>query len=541
MSYLVLARKYRPMRFEEVVGQQHVTATLRNAISSGRLANAYLFAGPRGVGKTSVARILAKALNCDKGPSPTPCNECPSCREIAEGRSLDVLEIDGASNRGIDEVRNLRETLRYAPTPGKYKIYIIDEVHMLTMEAFNALLKTLEEPPKHVLFVFATTEPRRVPPTILSRCQRFDFKRIAARDIVAQLKTICHAEGITIPEEALLLIVQKADGSMRDAESILDQLVAYTGESITTEQVSDLLGIIDQDLFFTCSEIIRNRDSKAALVMADKVFAEGLDFVEFMVGLAEHLRNILIAKTLQSTETLDISDAFAARYTAEAQGFAAEDLMRLIKIASEAAQNLTRVENPRVQFELALLRMVNLDRAVDLGALLHQLDEIKKKPPVERARAAEREVAPAPAPPPRVADHPQASPPVVTPSVSLEAVQSVWPQVVEEVRRRNIALAVTLQEGVPSKVEGSTLTVTFRKDNGFHMQTVERRRGSVEEALAEQLGQRLRLRCVRDEQGVLQETQRPQRASPRQQLEEMAQNNPALRTLMERLDTELLE
>ncbi|MCR4440406.1 MAG: DNA polymerase III subunit gamma/tau [bacterium] len=382
MSYLVLARKYRPMRFEEVVGQQHVTATLRNAISSGRVANAYLFAGPRGVGKTSVARILAKALNCDQGPSPTPCNECSSCREIAESRSLDVLEIDGASNRGIDEVRNLRETLRYAASPGKHKIYIIDEVHMLTMEAFNALLKTLEEPPKHVLFIFATTEPRRVPPTILSRCQRFDFKRIAARDIIAQLKTICQAEGITIPEEALLLIVQKADGSMRDAESILDQLVAYSGDTITTEQVSDLLGIIDQDLFFACSALIREHGSKAALAMADKVFAEGLDFVEFMVGLAEHLRNILITKSLHSTETLDVSDSFAERYMAEAEGFAVEDLMRLIKIASEAAQSLTRVENPRVQFELALLRMVNLDRTVDLGELLSRLDEVKKKPPL---------------------------------------------------------------------------------------------------------------------------------------------------------------
>ena len=531
MSYLVLARKYRPMRFEEVVGQQHVTATLRNAVSSGRLANAYLFAGPRGVGKTSVARILAKALNCDKGPSVTPCNECPSCREIAESRSLDVLEIDGASNRGIDEVRNLRETLRYAPTPGKYKIYIIDEVHMLTMEAFNALLKTLEEPPKHVLFIFATTEPRRVPATILSRCQRFDFKRIAARDIIAQLKAICQAEGISIPEEALLLIVQKADGSMRDAESILDQLVAYTGEVIALELVSDLLGVIDQELFFSCSSIIKNRDIKAALAMADRVFAEGLDFVEFMVGLAEHLRNILIAKTLRSTETLDVSDSFAARYMAEAQELAVEDLMRLIKMANEAAQSLTRVENPRVHFELALLRMANLDRAVDLGALLQQLDELKKKPPLER------QVAPLPVAPPRVADRQPNTPAEGTPTVTLEEVKRAWPQLVEEVRRRRIGLAVTLQEGEPSMVEGNTVEVTFRKDNGFHMQNVERGRTSIEEILAQLVGKRLRLRCVRDEH----DAPRPERPSPRQQLEEMVKTNPALKTLMEHLDTEPLE
>ncbi len=538
MSYLVLARKYRPMRFEEVVGQQHVTATLRNAISSGRLANAYLFAGPRGVGKTSVARILAKALNCDKGPSATPCNECSSCREITEGRSLDVLEIDGASNRGIDEVRNLRETLRYAPSPGKHKIYIIDEVHMLTPEAFNALLKTLEEPPKHVLFIFATTEPRRVPPTILSRCQRFDFRRIAARDIVAQLKAICEAEGITIPEEALLLIVQRADGSMRDAESILDQMVAYTGETITTEQVSDLLGIIDQELFFTCSSIIKSRDSKGALALADKVFAEGVDFVEFMVGLAGHLRNILITKSLQSTETLDISDHFAARYQAEAQDFASEDLMRLIKIASEAAQNLTRVENPRVQFELALLRMVNMDRAVDLGELLSQLGELKKKPTFESARVSKGAVT--------AATHRVQSPgtPYLkkpagnsTP-VTIERVKQVWPQVVEEVRRTRVSLAVTLQEGVPSRLDGNVVEVLFHKDNGFHMQSVERNRQCIEEALAQLVGQHLRIKCVRDEQGVLAPSS-PN--SAREQFQQMVQTYPTLQILVDRLGAEPVE
>ncbi|MDZ7339356.1 MAG: DNA polymerase III subunit gamma/tau [candidate division KSB1 bacterium] len=537
MSYLVLARKYRPMRFEDVVGQQHVTATLRNAISLGRLANAYLFAGPRGVGKTSVARILAKALNCDKGPSANPCNECSSCREITESRSLDVLEIDGASNRGIDEVRNLRETLRYAPSPGKHKIYIIDEVHMLTPEAFNALLKTLEEPPKHVLFIFATTEPRRVPPTILSRCQRFDFRRIAARDIVAQLKNICQAEGITISDEALLLIVQRADGSMRDAESILDQMVAYTGETISIEQVSDLLGIIDQELFFTCSSIIKNRDSKAALALADKVFAEGLDFVEFMVGLAAHLRNILIAKSLQSTDTLDVADHFAARYRAEAEEFASEDLMRLIKIASDTAQSLTKVEDPRVQFELALLRMVNMDRAVDLGELLRRLGESKKKPAPEPARAkVSAPTSPAPQAQPRVADRPQ--PPPAPSPVAIEHIKSMWPRVVEEVRRTRVALAVTLQEGVPSKVEGNVLEVMFRKGNGFHMRSVERGRSCIEEVVARLVGQSLRIKCVQDEQGLLGEA--PQN-TPREQFQQMLQSNPALKALAERLGAEPVE
>jgi len=229
MSYVVLARKWRPMKFEKVVAQSHVTTTLSNAIKNDRLASAYLFSGPRGIGKTTTARIFAKAINCDKGPTPTPCNECSSCTEITGSRSLDVFEIDGASNRGIDEVRNLRENLRYAATQGKYKIYIIDEVHMLTTEAFNALLKTLEEPPAKVLFIFATTEPHKVPATILSRCQRYDFRRIPLNEIVQQLQNICTSEKINIDEKSLFLIARKSDGSLRDSQSLLFRLINYFG------------------------------------------------------------------------------------------------------------------------------------------------------------------------------------------------------------------------------------------------------------------------------------------------------------------------
>ncbi|NOY59306.1 MAG: DNA polymerase III subunit gamma/tau, partial [Calditrichaeota bacterium] len=253
MSYVVLARKYRPMFFKDVVGQQHVTKTLQNAIEQNRIANAYLFSGPRGVGKTTVARLLAKALNCEHGPTIKPCNECSSCIEINESRSLDVFEIDGASNRGIDEIRNLRESLRYSPNPGKHRIYIIDEVHMLTNEAFNALLKTLEEPPTNVLFIFATTEAHKVPTTILSRCQRFDFKRMSNKSIADQLRELAAKEKIEIDEESLRLIANKADGSMRDGESILDQVIAFAGTKIDSAQVADLLGIIDQELFFQVS------------------------------------------------------------------------------------------------------------------------------------------------------------------------------------------------------------------------------------------------------------------------------------------------
>ena len=237
MSYVVIARRWRPQQFDEIIGQEHVSKTLSNAIANERIAHSYIFTGPRGVGKTTTARILAKALNCEKGPTATPCNDCASCKSITLGNSLDVLEIDGASNRGIDEIRNLRENIRYTPTQGKYKIYIIDEVHMLTKEAFNALLKTLEEPPEHALFIFATTEIHKVPATILSRCQRFDFRRIPLKTIMEHLQNICTQDKIDIEEEALLQIAKKADGSMRDSQSILDQIISYSGQRVTFDDV----------------------------------------------------------------------------------------------------------------------------------------------------------------------------------------------------------------------------------------------------------------------------------------------------------------
>ena len=326
MSYLVLARKYRPMFFDDVVGQQHVTHTLQNAIRQNRIANAYLFSGPRGVGKTTVARILAKALNCDQGPTITPCNQCSSCIEINESRSLDVFEIDGASNRGIDEVRNLREGLRYSPTPGKYRIYIIDEVHMLTNEAFNALLKTLEEPPPQVLFVFATTEAHKVPATILSRCQRFDFKRMPVKKIIEQLAELCRQENIEIEEEALRMIAVKADGSMRDSQSVLDQIIAYAGNTVSAQGVAALLGIIDQQLFFEVTDLIQSGDVLAGVRLAGRIFSEGYDYSEFMIGLQEHLRNFLVVAATGSPAEIDASEESKTRYLAQKDAFSVEDL-----------------------------------------------------------------------------------------------------------------------------------------------------------------------------------------------------------------------
>ena len=298
MTYQVLARKYRPQRFEDVVGQPHVTVLLQNAAKLERITHAYLFSGPRGTGKTTTARLLAKALNCEKydKPTPTPCGTCSSCVEIAESRSLDVLEIDGASNRGIEQVRELRENARYATNRGRWKVYIIDEVHMLTKEAFNALLKTLEEPPKHVVFVFATTEPHKVPATILSRCQRYDFRRISPKETVERLVLIAQAEKIEVEPECLDLLAQKADGSMRDAISLLDQLHSAAEGTLTVARARELLGLLPEETDQALAGQLVRHESKECLGLASRALDEGADLEEFILGLTDYLKNLLIVR-----------------------------------------------------------------------------------------------------------------------------------------------------------------------------------------------------------------------------------------------------
>lgn len=379
MSYLVTARKWRPMVFEDIVGQSHVTTTLRNAIASNRLSHAYIFSGPRGVGKTTTARILAKAINCRNPRELNPDNECDICREITEGRGIDVLEIDGASNRGVDEIRNLRESVRYGPAKGKYKVYIIDEVHMLTKEAFNALLKTLEEPPSYIVFVFATTEVHKVPPTILSRCQRFDFRRISTDEIVARLRFIADQEHITIDDDALLIIAKKGDGSLRDAQSIFDQMVSFCGETISAQQVAQALNVVDVELYFRTTDLIHNKDAKGGLALVEDIIQRGYDIKEFLSGLAEHFRNLLIVLTTQSTQLIETSEAYKKRYEEAAPRFSEADLFRLIKIVGDLTAALRWTDQPRFKLEVGLLQMIKMDSSVAIDQLLQQLDELKKK------------------------------------------------------------------------------------------------------------------------------------------------------------------
>lgn len=364
--YLVLARKWRPQLFEEVVGQGHVVRTLRNAISLGRVAHAYLFAGPRGTGKTSTARILAKALNCEKGPTPFPCNQCSNCKEIIRGESLDVLEIDGASNRGIDEIRSLRERAKFFPVKARFKVYIIDEVHMLTHQAFNALLKTLEEPPPHVVFIFATTDPYKLPPTIISRCQRFDFRRISTADILSRLGQIAQKEKISITPEALSLIAEAAENSMRDAEVILDQAVSYAGGSISEEDVAEILGVVEKKYLSQLTENVARRNVSANIALVDELLEKGKSPEWLIKGWQRWFRNLILIKLDKERKNLSfLTPKERKEMERQASYFSLRDLIHFINVLSQAERKVTLSSQPQVHLELLAIELSSPDFEVD--------------------------------------------------------------------------------------------------------------------------------------------------------------------------------
>jgi DNA polymerase-3 subunit gamma/tau len=379
MTYEVFARKWRPQVFEDVIGQDHVIHTLVNAIKTDRLAHAYLFSGPRGVGKTSIARILAKALTCAEGKPGIPCNRCHSCLEITQGASVDVQEIDGASNRGIEQIRELRENIKYMPSSGPFRIYIIDEVHMLTLPAFNALLKTLEEPPSHVKFIFATTEPHKVPVTILSRCQKFDFKRIPLALLVKQMERITSEEGIDISRSGLTLIAREAEGSMRDAESLLDQVVSYTGPKVEDRQITDILGVIDRTLLFEASRAVLEGSAKTCIEIVDQIYNYGHDIKEFYRALMDQFRNLLVSLVAPFDDLLDMveSDRKALKDQAERAG--KEKLQQILNTLIAREESLRFTSHPRLVLESIMIRLCQMGDLVALDELIRKLETLEEK------------------------------------------------------------------------------------------------------------------------------------------------------------------
>jgi DNA polymerase-3 subunit gamma/tau len=382
MSYLVLARKWRPQVFEDVVGQRHITQTLQNAILQKRVAHAFLFTGARGVGKTSTARILAKALNCEKGPQINPCNQCTTCHEISSGSSMDVIEIDGASNRGIDEIRELRENVRYTPAKSRYKIYIIDEVHMLTREAFNALLKTLEEPPSHIIFVFATTEPHKIPATILSRCQRYDFKRIPLREIIGSLKKIIEEEKVQMSQRALLSIAQESEGSLRDAQSLLDQVISYGGKEIRDEDMVEVLGLIDRKILYDTIEAVARRDAEGCMEVIEHVYHYGVDLQHFCRELLQYFRNLILMKVSEHPEGLmELPEEELEILKKQAEKFEFDQLNHLFNLLLKGEEEMAQSTFPRTMLEMTLIRMATLRPILPIDEILKKLEGLEKRRP----------------------------------------------------------------------------------------------------------------------------------------------------------------
>ena len=593
-AYIVSSLKYRPQTFEDVVGQDHVSRTLRNALVRHRLANGYIFTGPRGVGKTTCARILAKAINCENPNDGNPCNTCKHCVEITGGRSLDVQEVDGASTRGIDAIRELREVVKYPPTNSNYRVYIIDEVHMLTKEAFNALLKTLEEPPPQVLFIFATTEPQKVPITILSRCQRYDFRMISTETMVARLKMISDKEGISITEEGLALISRKAAGSLRDSLSLLDQVSAFAEDEASIDLVRRVLGVLDATIYFELMHNVASQSAENLMNQANMLFSRGISISEFLHGLSEHVRNLLIVKVAGITDYLDVSDTDAKALQEQASYLEERDLLRMQNIVLETIREQRFVSNQLVSVELMLLKLARSTRALDLDAILSgkstPAPAIPKavpsnlSPPSDKGDLAPKKAAPllkpTPTPEPEIAPVtpeavepepvveavsitepiPPAEPekaeeiiPEPTPEpipeaeeilvsesnppeadepseIKIEELRQNWEKFIESLGKISQSTSAFMSEGTPASFEKGCLTVSFAPEQKYHIQTLSKNTDDIHKIASEVFGTKMTIL-------LLEENGR----KPKQRKEDEILAHPTSQHLLDIFDGEIID
>jgi len=543
MAYLVLARKWRPQNFADLIGQEHVSRTLANAIRSGRIHHAFLFTGARGVGKTSAARILAKALNCEVGLSDTPCGTCTSCLEITAGQGLDVIEIDGASNTGVDDVRELRDNIRYLPSRSRYKIFIIDEVHMLSTNAFNALLKTLEEPPPHAKFIFATTEPHKIPVTILSRCQRFDFRKIPLARVAGKLREIAVAEGLTVSDHSLGLIARHGEGSMRDALSTLDQVIAFCGETVGDDDVQALLGMVDRRLLLDAVTAVVQRDPRRALDAAQHFDQLGVALRQVAQELVEVFRALVICKVVpEPNEILDQVGDELQELQLLAGEASLEELQRIVTLLLKLQGELAGSSCPLLSLEMSLVRLANLPRMEDLSKLIGRLESLERRlaatgplpvadPVAGRAAAPPSSTAPPPTePPPKKPEPPAASRPS----------GRGWEGLVEQVKKSRPVIGSILEHGRPLRLEPPALEVGY-PEGSFHLahfQDADNRQAV--EAIARLYFDHpvmLRVVALNSEEATvppsLVEERKAQESDRQRRLREDALNHPALKAVQE--------
>jgi len=538
---IALARKYRPKRFSDLIAQDHVAAALRGAVAQGRVAHGYLFAGPRGVGKTTAARILAMALNCERrtpGGAGEPCGECDPCRRIWTGAAnLDVVELDAASNRGVDDARDLRERAMYAAsTESGSKVYIVDEAHMLTREAWNALLKILEEPPPRVVFVFATTEPQKIANTaapILSRLQRFDFRRIGPHAIVDRLKAVAKAEQLQVEDDALTLIARSANGGMRDALSLLDQVLSFGEGPVTAARVREVLGLIPDELFGEMLRAIVERDAAAIFPLVERLLEAGADLAEFVNGAGEALRALLLVGVGGQPEGL--TEGLMSVVREYAPQLPPADIVRLLTILSDSEERLSRSANQRLLVEVLLLRWAMLDRTVEIGEVLEAL-----KGPTAGRPDGRTNPSPAPSHTPTVSDRP-----AVRPSdrptgqklePTLENVRSIWAQVVQDARAKTPLLGSLLAEAEVVAVEGRI--VTLRPGHAVHAEGLERQREIIAQALGQYISEAPRVAVAAG--GAIAERITLAGASA-ERLKSLRAKDPTLSAAVDALDLELLE
>jgi DNA polymerase-3 subunit gamma/tau len=556
MSYQILARKYRPQQFDDLIAQEHISRTLKNALASGRLSSGYLFTGPRGTGKTTSARILAKALNCAEGPTPVPCDKCPSCLEIIAGSSLDVLEIDAASNTGVDDIRVLRENVRYMPTSGRKRVYIIDEVHRLSGSAFDALLKTLEEPPPHVVFIFATTEPFKVPETIRSRTQRYDFRRVGIQALASHLRRIAELEKIDIDEKALYLIARKADGAVRDSLSLLDQISAYSDEKITEGRIAEALGLVDRRLFFKYTEALAAKNGAAALDIINDIVVSGIEIFEFAAGVIDHFRHLMILQnTPGAAGILELSDSELEDYRRQVDFFTTGDLLRMIKYMTDAIADKKSGLDPRLLLETTTLKLANMESTIIFEEILARLTESTAPSSSEPATdlfgvAAKSNFGGAPAASAEKGTDMFAErsspaieiPPLTARPVNLAVIQANWQKFLEHLKTQSQMLFAMLSNAEIREVKDNIITAVFYNAGESSKQVVEQPNymAIIADALRDFFKTNLKIKYEID---LSHKQTTPAKPSPRVEkveAEKILAEDEKLRNLVERLDGDLI-